>query len=205
MTPIGLKTYDLTPFETIDERDAVEKLAVEIPFRYEGHMTVVDELHVIDHAEHITRDDIGVVGSWHKQQRERYLIPLDGSAKIEVYASVGIEPETVERSQFGDVVAIVTTEDTFETDGMREVKDGMIMVNDIASHLIGQNMFSRCPTNGEMDVGCIEMVGTETVQPVEDERSSGGRMGQCRLQVERQMMVRFILIAHKGMGLKHHV
>ena len=52
---------------------------------------------------------------------------------------------------------------------MREVEDGMVVVNDIASHLIGQDVFSRCPTNGEMDVGSVEMVGTDAIQPVEDE------------------------------------
>ena len=92
MPPVSLKTDDLTPFEPVDERDAVEKLAVEVPFCYEGNMTVVDELHVIDHAVHIARDDIGVIGCGHKQQGEWHLIPLDGSTKVEIDAPEGIEP-----------------------------------------------------------------------------------------------------------------
>ena len=63
----SLEANDLAQLEVLDEGDAVEEFARKIPLDHERGITVVDELEVVDHHEHVARDDIAVVGNRHDE------------------------------------------------------------------------------------------------------------------------------------------
>ena len=76
-SPQATESDVLAPLELLQQRYAVEDLAVEIPREIERGKTVVAELHVVDELEGLGLDDIAEVGLGHDEQRIGHLVPLD--------------------------------------------------------------------------------------------------------------------------------
>ena len=159
----GLEAYNLTQLESFDERDAVEELAREVPFDHERGVTVVDELEVVDHREHVARDDVAVVGHRHDEQWEGNTVPLDATTQADVDAAIGVEPYALIGRQLGEVVVVVVGEHAWQAHGMGKREDRVVVVDDMAPLLGVDDLFARCPANGSGDVGHVEMRDIDAV------------------------------------------
>ena len=148
---------DLAQLEMLDERNAVEEFARKVPLDHERGITVVDELEVVDHHEHVARDDIAVVGNRHDEQREGDTVPLHTTAQTDVDATIGVQPDAFVGSEFGEVVVVIVGQDTWQTDGMSKREDGIVVVDNMAALLGVDDLLTRSPTNRGGDVSHVEM------------------------------------------------
>ena len=103
--------------QTIDERNAVENLAVQVPVEHQLRISVVEELHVVDEVIHIVFVDIREIRLRHDEERERNLVPLRTSCEVEVHASPRVEPYTLTHAYLCEVVGVITGK-SFQTHGV---------------------------------------------------------------------------------------
>jgi hypothetical protein len=153
-----LESDNLAQFQGLQQRYPVQKLAGEIPLDLKRSIAVVDELQVLDHVEHIAGDDIGVVGHWHQEQRERCLVPGYGSTEVKVDASIGIQPDAFEDSQLSSIVVIVAAHDTLETDGMSQGEDWIVVVDVLTTMLGVDDLFAGSPAQGKRQLAGSKML-----------------------------------------------
>ena len=73
-----------TPFQLLDERNAVEDLAVHVPRDHKRGIAVVEKLHIVDEVERIVLHDEREVGRRHNEQGERHLVPLCSAFEVGV-------------------------------------------------------------------------------------------------------------------------
>ena len=156
--PQAAESNILAPLEFLQERYAVEDLAVEIPRDIERGKTVVEELHVVDELEGLVLDDIAEVGLGHDEQRIGHLVPLDTALEIAVDLTPRLHPEALIDVCLGIVVAIVATEESLDADGMSEGEHWGVEI-DLKTTLLGVD---ECLTGGKTELG-MELGGAELI------------------------------------------
>ena len=156
--PQAAESDVLAPLEFLQERYAVEDLAVEIPRDIERGKTVVEELHVVDELEGLVLDDIAEVGLGHDEQRIGHLVPLYSSLEIAVNLSPRLHPEALVDARLAIVVAIVATEESLDADGMSEGEHWGVEI-DLKTTLLGVD---ECLAGGKTELG-MELGGAELI------------------------------------------
>ena len=102
----------LTPLEVLEQRNAVEELAIEIPRQHDRCITVGDELHIVDELVGIVFHHIAEVGHREAKQRERNLVPLILCLCIEIELSPCLQPEALVEGKVCQVVMVCVTPTT---------------------------------------------------------------------------------------------
>ena len=112
----------------LQQGDAVEDFAIEVPQDHGGGVAVVEELHVVDEVEGVVLEDVGEVGRGHDEEGIGNLVPLDAALEHAVDFTPRVEPEAFVEGGFGEVVVVLAAQDALDADGMAEAKDGGVEV-----------------------------------------------------------------------------
>ena len=158
--------------------------------------TVVHELHVVDQVEHVTLDDIGVVGLRRNQQGKRHFVPLRTRTGIYINAPPRIKPKTFRQGQFRIIGRIIATQDTFESSGVHQRENRIIMVHRMPALFGDHHLFSRCIAQAQGGFALRQLWHHQPVQVAVEQRT-GRRLGDvAQLGRDAEMIVELIHIAH---------
>ena len=125
--PQGIHTEIFTPFESFEERDAVEDLAIQVPRNHGRDIAVVHEFHVLDEVEHRIFFDIRGVGPRHEQEGEGDAVPLGTGFHMRLELTPRLDPPALVDAQLGVVVGVVAPE-VFHAHGVAERKNRCVVV-----------------------------------------------------------------------------
>ena len=116
----------------LQERYAIEYLAIEIPRQHQGSVAVVEKFHIVDQVEHIRLQNVAQIGPRHNQKRIRYFIPLHAARQTRLYFSPRAQPEALVDTCFREIVGVVAPQYAAQTDGVRQGEDRHVFVDHIA-------------------------------------------------------------------------
>ncbi len=136
VSEVHITTKVLSPLQFLEQWDAIKYLAVEVPTHQDGGVAVGDELHVVDEIEGIVLHYIAEVGNGEAQQWEGHLVPLALCLHIEIELAPGVQPETLVDGKLGEVVVVLSTHNSLETDRVSNAPDGRVEVG-LESALLG--------------------------------------------------------------------
>ena len=110
MAPHALDGKPLAPLEFLDERNAVEQLAVHIPRECPEHLAVVEEFPVFHQTDCCLLLKVREVDRRQDEHWERHLVPLCLSDGMEVEITPTAEPLALVDAQLGDIAVILTAQ-----------------------------------------------------------------------------------------------
>ena len=116
--PKHLHAQVFPPLQTLQQWNAVEDLAVQIPAHVGAEVAVVEELHVVDEIERLVLHDVAQVGGRHDEQRIRHLVPLRARLDRSVYLAPRPHPETFVDACLREVVVVFATKESLESHGV---------------------------------------------------------------------------------------
>ena len=120
LSPDSLHGYILAPLQLLDERNAVEKLAVHIPGYRPEELAVAQELPVFHHTDGCLLLEDGEVDWWLYEHGEWNLVPLHLAHDVEVHISEAAQPLALVDAQGGEVALILTAHESVQTHRMAE-------------------------------------------------------------------------------------
>ena len=127
--PHALEGDVLAPLEVLDEGDAVEQLAAEVPAYGPEDVAVVEELHVAHHGECVFVLEVGDVDGGHDEQREGHLAPLCAGVEVVVEIAPAAQPEALVDAGGGEVHLVLAAEEVLEAHGVVEGELGGVEID----------------------------------------------------------------------------
>ena len=151
LSPKHIDTYTLTPFEFLEQGNAVEKPSIQIPCCEKRRVAVIEKFEVGDEIEGVVLNDVGSIGCWMDEEWEGHFVPLRSCLDIKVALAELSKPKTFVESQLGEVVVEFASQEFVETSGVAEREDRGIVVH-LDATLFG------------VDIGDIGFVGGSNLE-----------------------------------------
>ena len=166
MAPHALDGKPLAPLEFLDERNAVEQLAVHIPRECPEHLAVVEKFPVFHQTDCCLLLKVREVDRRQDEHWERYLVPLCLSDGMEIEITPTAEPLALVDAQLGDVAVILTAHEAPKAHRMRE-SDFRTVEIDRQSLLLGIHIGNtRIIVDAHVEVGHADFLHLGTVQMI---------------------------------------
>ena len=126
-SPQRIHSDIFTPFQAVEQRDAIEDFPIQIPRAYKRDIAVVHKLHVLDEVEHPIFFHKRGVRPRHTEQRESHTVPLRTGFEMGFDLAPRPHPPALVDAHFRVVVGVVTPR-PFQSHGVRDAEDGCIAV-----------------------------------------------------------------------------
>ena len=135
----------------MDQGNAVEEPAVEVPLCHEGGVEVVEELKVGDEEEGVVLDDVRGVGCRMDEQGEGHFVPDGSCLGVDVEFAELAQVEALVDASLREVVVVLSAKESVDASSVGEREDGGVVV-DLHTALLG------------VDVSDVGLVGDTSLE-----------------------------------------